>query len=43
VLAASFIMALEAASISETLVNFYETARCNNPEEAIFTLAAVRT
>jgi hypothetical protein len=37
---------VEAASTSETPVNFYnfyQTTRRNNPEEAIFTLAAVRT
>jgi hypothetical protein len=25
---------MEAASISETSVNFYETAQCNNPEDS---------
>jgi hypothetical protein len=25
---------MEAASASETLVNFYQTARCNNPEDS---------
>jgi hypothetical protein len=34
---------MEAASTSETSVNFYQTTWRNNPEEAIFMLAAVRT
>jgi hypothetical protein len=34
---------MEASSTSETSVNFYQTTRRNNPEEAIFILAAVRT
>jgi hypothetical protein len=34
---------MEAARTSETLVNFYQTTRRYNPEEAIFILAAVRT
>jgi hypothetical protein len=25
---------MEAASTSETLVNFYQTTRCNNPEDS---------
>jgi hypothetical protein len=25
---------MEAESTSETLVNFYQTARCNNPEDS---------
>jgi uncharacterized membrane protein YfhO len=41
VVAASIIRAMmEAASISETVVNFYQTTRCNSPED---TLAAMRT
>jgi hypothetical protein len=36
-------MMTEAVSTSETLVNFYQTTRRYNPEEAIFILAAVRT
>jgi hypothetical protein len=27
-------MMMEAASISETSVNFYQTTRCNNPEDS---------
>jgi hypothetical protein len=34
---------LEAASTSETTVNFNHTTRRNNPEDSIFILAAVRT
>jgi hypothetical protein len=36
VLAASIIIALmmEAVRTSETLVNFYQTTRCNNPEDS---------
>jgi hypothetical protein len=36
VLAASVInvMVMEAASISETSVNFYQTTRCHNPEDS---------
>jgi hypothetical protein len=34
---------MDAASISETLVNFYQTTRRYNPEEAIFILTAVRS
>jgi hypothetical protein len=34
---------MEAASTSETSVNFSQTAWRNIPEEAIFILAAVRT
>jgi hypothetical protein len=34
---------MEAARTSETLVNFYQTARRYNPEEAIFIFAAVRS
>jgi hypothetical protein len=38
---------MEAASTSQTLVNFYQTARCNNPRRQpfsdIFILAVVRT
>jgi hypothetical protein len=34
---------MEAASISETSVNFYQTARCNNPEDSYLRLAAART
>jgi hypothetical protein len=34
---------MEAARSSETMVNFYQTTRLYNPEEAIFILAAVRT
>jgi hypothetical protein len=33
---------MEAARTSETLVNFYQTTRRFNPEEAIFVLTAVR-
>jgi hypothetical protein len=33
---------MEAARTSETLVNFYQTTRCYNPEEAIFVLTTVR-
>jgi hypothetical protein len=37
-------MMLEAASNSETLVNFYQTTQRNIPEDSIiFTLTAVRT
>jgi hypothetical protein len=36
VLAASIIRAMEAARTSETLINFYQTTRRYNPEEAIF-------
>jgi hypothetical protein len=35
-------MMMEAAGTSETSVNFYQTARRNNPAD-IFILAAVRT
>jgi hypothetical protein len=34
VLAASNIRAMEAARISETSVNFYQTTRRNNPEDS---------
>jgi hypothetical protein len=34
---------MEVARTSETLVNFYQTTRRYNPEEAIFVLTAVRT
>jgi hypothetical protein len=44
VLAASIIRAtMEAARTSKTLVNFYQTKRCYNPEEAIFVFTVVRT
>jgi hypothetical protein len=44
VLAVSIIaLMIEAASTSETSVNFYQTMRRNNPEEDIFIFAAVRT
>jgi hypothetical protein len=44
VLAASIIRAMmEAASTFETPANSYQTTRRNNPETAIFILAAVRT
>jgi hypothetical protein len=46
VLVASVIIALmmEAASTSETWVNFYQTTRLNIPENSlIFILAAART
>jgi hypothetical protein len=33
----------EAASTSETSVNFYQTTKSNIPEEAVFILAAIRT
>jgi hypothetical protein len=46
-LAASIIRAIvlmmEAVSTSETSVNVFHITRRNNPEEAIFVLAAVRT
>jgi hypothetical protein len=31
---AVFTLIMEAANTSETLVNFYQTARCNNPEDS---------
>jgi hypothetical protein len=34
---------MEAAIISETLVNFYQTTRRYNSEEATFVLTTVRT
>jgi hypothetical protein len=34
---------VEAASISETSVNFYQTTRRKNPEDSQLILAAVRT
>jgi hypothetical protein len=34
---------MEAVRTSETSVNFYQTTRCNIPEEIIFILVAVRT
>jgi hypothetical protein len=34
---------MEAASTSETSVNFYQTTLRYNPEEAIFIFPAVRT
>jgi hypothetical protein len=34
VLSASIIRAMEAASTSETSVNFYQTIRRNNPEDS---------
>jgi hypothetical protein len=34
---------IEAASTSETLVNFYQTAQLKNPKAVILVLAAVRT
>jgi hypothetical protein len=34
---------MEVAKTSETLVNFYQTARRYNPEDSIFLLTAVRT
>jgi hypothetical protein len=34
VLAASIIRAIEAETTSEILVNFYQTTRCNNPEDS---------
>jgi hypothetical protein len=47
VLAASIIIAIaltmEAASTSETSVNFYQTTRSNIPEDVIFIFTAVRT
>jgi hypothetical protein len=36
-------MMMEAARISEMMVNVYQTTRRYNPEEAIFVLTAVRT
>jgi hypothetical protein len=34
---------MQTASASETSVNFYQTTRCNIPEEVIFIYAAVST
>jgi hypothetical protein len=34
---------MEAAKTFETLVNFYQATRRNNPEEAVFVLTVVRT
>jgi hypothetical protein len=34
---------MEAAGISQTFVTFYLNTWCNNPENAITILAAVRT
>jgi hypothetical protein len=40
---AAIALMMDAASTSETSVNFYQTTRPNNPEIAIFILAADRT
>jgi hypothetical protein len=37
------VLMMEAVSIPETSVNFYETTRSNIPESYLFILAAVRT
>jgi hypothetical protein len=34
---------MEAARTSETLVNFYQTTRCYNPEDSLFVLTATGT
>jgi hypothetical protein len=34
----TIVLMMEAAGTSETSVNFYQTARRNNPEEVIFSL-----
>jgi hypothetical protein len=44
VLAASLIsLMMETASSSETLANFYQTTRCNNPEDSLFLLATCKS
>jgi hypothetical protein len=44
VLAASIIaLMMEAAGISEMLVNFYQTSWCNIPEDRHFILTTMRT
>jgi hypothetical protein len=39
----AIVLMMEASRASETSVNFYQTTRRYNPEEAIFVLTAVRT